>query len=102
MRCGNTSGEQRATLRPDPPVDAQQVATEAAKLLAPAAKTPHMVVARKPLAIPQPNPVGCGQAAEFKRRVAAIEIERFPHCQKGSPNLTLPLPSPKRWFSSTS
>jgi hypothetical protein len=52
-------------------------------LLAPAAKNRRMAIARNLLAMPQPNPVACEQAADFMRRVAAIDIERCPHCQRG-------------------
>ncbi len=52
-------------------------------LLAPAAKTQRLALARKLLAMPAANPQAREDAQAFMRRVAAIEIERCPHCRLG-------------------
>ena len=52
-------------------------------LLAPAAKTERLALARKLLAMPAANPQAREDAQAFMRRVAAIEIERCPHCRLG-------------------
>ena len=52
-------------------------------LLAPAAKTPRLALARRLLAMPAANPQAREDAQAFMRRVAAIEIERCPHCKTG-------------------
>jgi hypothetical protein len=52
-------------------------------LLAPAAKTERLAIARHLLAMPRSNPQAREQAQAFMRRVAAIEIECCPHCQLG-------------------
>ena len=52
-------------------------------LLAPAAKTERLALARQLLTMPQANPQAREDAQEFMRRVAAIEIERCPHCRLG-------------------
>jgi hypothetical protein len=52
-------------------------------LLAPAAKAQRLALARRLLAMPQPNPTAREQARDFMRRVAAIDIEVCPHCQQG-------------------
>ena len=52
-------------------------------LLAPAAKTCRLALARRLLAMPAPNPVAVEQAQDFMRRVAGIEIERCAHCRLG-------------------
>jgi hypothetical protein len=52
-------------------------------LLAPAAKTERLATARRLLAMPAPNPQAREDAQAFMRRVAAIEIERCPHCRLG-------------------
>jgi Putative transposase/Transposase zinc-binding domain len=52
-------------------------------LLAPAAKTERLATARKLLAMPAANPQAHEDAQAFMRRVAAIEIERCPHCKLG-------------------
>lgn len=52
-------------------------------LLAPAAKTQRLELARKLLAMPQPSVQAQEDAQDFMRRVAAIEIGRCPHCQAG-------------------
>jgi Putative transposase len=52
-------------------------------LLAPAAKTARLAAARALLAMPQANPQAREDAQAFIRRVAAIEIERCPHCAQG-------------------
>jgi hypothetical protein len=52
-------------------------------LLAPAAKTARLALARKLLAMPRPSAQASEDAQAFMRRVAAIEIARCPHCQAG-------------------
>jgi hypothetical protein len=52
-------------------------------LLAPAAKTQRLALARRLLAMPAPNPQARENAQAFMRRVAAIEIECCPHCKTG-------------------
>ena len=52
-------------------------------LLAPAAKTARLALARQLLAMPQPNAQAREDAQAFMRRVAAIEIARCPHCHAG-------------------
>jgi hypothetical protein len=52
-------------------------------LLAPAAKTDRLALARRLLAMPQANPQAREDAQSFMRRVAAIEIERCPQCKTG-------------------
>ena len=52
-------------------------------LLAPAAKTERLALARRLLAMPAPNPWALEQAQDFMRRVAGIEIKRCPHCKLG-------------------
>ncbi|MCW5640376.1 MAG: transposase [Rubrivivax sp.] len=52
-------------------------------LLAPAAMAPRLALARQLLAMPLPNPRAAEDAAAFMRRVAAIDIERCPHCRAG-------------------
>jgi hypothetical protein len=52
-------------------------------LLAPAAKAERLTLARQLLAMPQANPQAREDAQAFMRRVAAIEIERCPHCRTG-------------------
>ena len=52
-------------------------------LLAPAAKTDRLALARRLLAMPQANPQAREGAQSFMRRVAAIEIERCPQCKTG-------------------
>lgn len=52
-------------------------------LLAPAAKTARMALARELLAMPAPNPQAHEDAQAFMRRVAAIEIDRCPYCKTG-------------------
>jgi len=52
-------------------------------LLAPAAKAQRMALARQLLAMPAPNPQAREDAQAFMRRVAAIEIDRCPHCKTG-------------------
>jgi len=52
-------------------------------LLAPARKTERLALARKLLAMPAPNPKAREDAQAFMRRVAAIQIERCPHCKSG-------------------
>ena len=52
-------------------------------LLAPAAKTQRLALARQLLAMPPANPQAREDAQAFMRRVAAIEVERCPHCKVG-------------------
>lgn len=52
-------------------------------LLAPAAKSQRLALARKLLAMPQPSAQAREDAQAFMRRVAAIDIGRCPHCQAG-------------------
>ena len=52
-------------------------------LLALAAKTERLALARRLLAMPAPNPCALEQAQDFMRRVAGIEIERCPQCKLG-------------------
>jgi hypothetical protein len=52
-------------------------------LLAPAAKAERLALARKLLAMPAPNPRAAEDARAFMQRVAAIDIERCPHCRIG-------------------
>jgi Putative transposase len=52
-------------------------------LLAPAAKTQRLALARQLLAMPAANPQAREEAQDFMRRVAAIEINCCPHCKTG-------------------
>ena len=52
-------------------------------LLAPAAKTERLALARQLLAMPAANPQAREDAQAFMRRVAAIEIGCCPHCGLG-------------------
>lgn len=52
-------------------------------LLAPAAKAQRLALARSLLQMPLPNPRAAEDAAAFMRRVAAVDIERCPHCRTG-------------------
>jgi hypothetical protein len=52
-------------------------------LLAPAAKTERLALARQLLAMPPANPRAREDAQTFMRRVAAIEISCCPHCKTG-------------------
>ena len=52
-------------------------------LLAPAAKTQRLALARQLLAMPQANPQAREDAQAFMRRVAAQEIACCPHCKLG-------------------
>ena len=52
-------------------------------LLAPAAKTQRLALARQLLAMPQANPQAREDAQAFMRRVAAVEIACCPHCKVG-------------------
>ena len=52
-------------------------------LLAPAAKTQRLALARQLLAMPPANPQAREEAQAFMRRVAAIEIGCCPHCKTG-------------------
>ena len=61
-------------------------------LLAPAAKTQRLALARKLLAMPTANAQAREDAQAFMRRVAAIDIGRCPHCQRGRWQLVQALP----------
>jgi hypothetical protein len=52
-------------------------------LLAPAAKTQRLALARQLLAMPRANPQAREDAQAFMRRVAAVEIACCPHCRCG-------------------
>ena len=52
-------------------------------LLAPATKAQRLASARQLLAMPAPNPRATEDAQASMRRVAAIEINRCPHCKVG-------------------
>ncbi len=52
-------------------------------LLSPALKTHALAAARRGLQMPPPNPIAMEDAQAFMRRVAAIQIERCPHCGIG-------------------
>ena len=52
-------------------------------LLAPAAKTQQLALARRLLAMPAANPQAREDAQAFMRRVAAIDIACCPHCRLG-------------------
>lgn len=52
-------------------------------LLAPAAKTERLALARKLLATPAANPQAREDAQAFMRRVAAIDVDRCTHCKLG-------------------
>ena len=52
-------------------------------LLAPAAKTERLALARQLLAMPAANAQAREDAQAFMRRVAAIEIDGCPHCKTG-------------------
>lgn len=61
-------------------------------LLAPAAKTARLALARQLLSMPAANPQAREDAQAFMRRVAAIQIERCPHCKIGHWRLLQQLP----------
>ena len=52
-------------------------------LLAPAAKTERLALARRLLAMPQANPRAVEDAQAFMRRVAGIDVECCAHCKTG-------------------
>jgi hypothetical protein len=52
-------------------------------LLAPAAKSHRLALARQLLQMPPANPRACEDAQAFMRRVAAIDIQHCPHCKSG-------------------
>lgn len=52
-------------------------------LLAPAAKTERLAIARKLLAMPAANPQAREDAQAFMRRVTAIDVECCAHCRQG-------------------
>ena len=62
-------------------------------LLAPAAKTQRLALARQLLAMPAANPQAREDAQAFMRRVAAIEIECCTHCRLGRWRLVESVPA---------
>ena len=52
-------------------------------LLAPAAKTERLALARRLLAMPAANPQAREDAQAFMRRVAAIDLACCAHCKRG-------------------
>ena len=66
-------------------------------LLAPAAKTGRLALARRLLAMPAANAQAREDAQAFMRRVAAIEIDCCPHCKTGR-WVTLEVLPPQRSF----
>ena len=62
-------------------------------LLAPAAKTERLALARQLLAMPAANPQAREDAQAFMRRVAAIDIACCPHCRLGHWRLMQELPA---------
>ncbi len=62
-------------------------------LLAPAAKSQRLALARQLLAMPPANPRAAEDAQAFMRRVAAIDIQRCPHCKTGRWLLVESLPA---------
>lgn len=62
-------------------------------VLAPAAKTTRLALARSLLAMPTPNAQAREDAQAFMRRVAAIDIGRCSHCQRGRWQLVQALPA---------
>ncbi len=62
-------------------------------LLAPAAKTQRLALARSLLAMPAANAQAREDAQAFMRRVAAIDIGRCAHCQLGRWQLVQALPA---------
>jgi len=62
-------------------------------LLAPAAKTERLALARRLLAMPASSPQAREDAQAFMRRVAAIEIDCCPHCKLGRWQVLQQLPA---------
>ena len=62
-------------------------------LLAPAAKSQRLALARQLLAMPPANPRAAEDAQAFMRHVAAIDIQRCPHCKTGRWLLVESLPA---------
>jgi len=62
-------------------------------LLAPAAKSQRLVLARQLLAMPPANARAGEDAQAFMRRVASIDIQRCPHCKSGRWLLVESLPA---------
>ena len=62
-------------------------------LLAPAAKTERLALARQLLAMPQANPQAREDAQAFMRRVAAIDVACCPHCRLGRWRLMQEIPA---------
>ena len=52
-------------------------------LLAPAAKTQHLALTQRLLAMPAANPVAREDAQAFMQRVAALDLQRCCHCKSG-------------------
>ena len=70
-------------------------------LLAPAAKAQRLALARELLAMPAPNPQAREDAQAFVQRVAAIQIERCPHCQSGRWRLVREVPANRAALAAT-
>ena len=69
-------------------------------LLAPAAKTTRLALARALLEMPAANAQAREDAQAFMRRVAAIDIGRCPHCQLGRWQLVQALPADRSALAS--
>jgi hypothetical protein len=70
-------------------------------VLAPAAKTERLALARALLAMPPQSPRAVEDASAFMRRVAAIEIERCPHCRLGRWQVVETVPADRALLAST-
>lgn len=71
-------------------------------LLAPAAKTQRLALARQLLAMPAANPQASEDARAFMRRVAAIDIDCCPHCKLGRWHVIQALPADRAALASIS
>jgi hypothetical protein len=69
-------------------------------LLAPAAKTERLALARRLLLMPAANARACEDARAFMRRVAAIDLACCPHCKSGRWQLLQVLPADRAALSS--
>jgi hypothetical protein len=69
-------------------------------LLAPAAKTQRLALARQLLAMPAANPHAVEDARAFMRRVAAIEIDCCPNCKVGHWRVIQALPADRAALAS--
>lgn len=65
-------------------------------LLAPAAKSQRLALARQLLQMPPANPRAAEDAQAFMHRVASIDIQRCPHCKTGRWLLVESLPANRR------